>query len=267
MKRALERVDGQQQAQQGKVQGRPNKIPRLSNRKPVSNSMKAQVIDLTTPSPPPEPQPQMSYLHRLPAELRNRIYRHIGLRSARLDLCETEEPALTVAIPDLRDELHSIIFAENKLRVNVYTDHRTRNHHIPPPLRRAHKDGIPVGAVALEQGSWVRKVEPRFVAIKHICFHVKETNEENLCDFFLNVRGGHGEAQVSGRMLAFVSTCQKAKLAPVADLARARARDYAKRKGFEGFSWEEVEGIAASFVSVEDASRRFTKKCGKVELV
>lgn len=224
-------------------------------------------IDLTSLSPSLEPPARETYLHRLPAELRNRIYYDIGLKSARLDMVSTPEPALTIAIPDLRDELHSIIFSENKLRVSVYTKIRK---HSPEPLvlDLAPKVLPAAGIVAVPKTHWMWHVSPRFVNIKHICFRVRQQDDgEALCDFFVNMRiDARGKLVVRSRLDVF-SHGLRQRMRPVGDLARAVLRSVSEREGFQGLSWEDAQRVAACFVSVEDAEARIARKCRKVMLV
>lgn len=228
-----------------------------------SNKPASTIIDLTGPSPEPEPPARETYLHRLPAELRNRIYHYIGLKSARLDLATTDEPPLTIAIPDLRDELHSIIFSENKLRVNIFSEVRKG----APDLLSEGETPPPVGKIDVPHDHWMWKVDPRFVNIKHICFRVcNQLSGDKLCDFFVNVRMIDGKLAAKGRM-DMASQGLRHVLRPLGDLARAKLKSFAAREGFEGLSWEDAREVAACFVSPEDAEARFTKKYGKVTLM
>lgn len=223
-------------------------------------------IDLTSLSPSPKPPARETYLHRLPAELRNRIYYDTGLKSARLDMVSTPEPALTIAIPDLRDELHSIIFSENKLRVSVYT--KVRKHSPEPLVLDLAPKVLPAaGIVAVPKTHWMWRVSPRFVNIKHICFRVRQQDDgEALCDFFVNMRlDARGRLVVRSRLDVF-SQGLRQRMRPVGDLARAVLRSVSEREGFQGLSWEDAQKVAACFVSVEDAEARIARKYRKVML-
>lgn len=225
-------------------------------------------IDLTSPSPSPKPPARETYLQRLPAELRNRIYHDVGLKSARLDMVSTPEPALTLAIPDLRDELHSIIFSENKLRVSVYTKIRKHTPEPRGPLDLAPKTLPAAGIIAVPKTHWMWRVSPRFVNIKHICFRVRQQDDgEGLCDFFVNMRlDAKGKLVVRSRLDVF-SQGLRQRMRPVGDLARAVLRSVSEREGFQGLSWEDAQKVAACFVSVEDAEARIARKYRKVTLV
>ncbi|KAM0714237.1 hypothetical protein Q7P37_010024 [Cladosporium fusiforme] len=252
--------------------GRSSKVPRLTTVQTAHESRKipqapkpenaSAVIDLTGPSPDPQPATE-TYLHRLPAELRNRIYRDVGLKSQRLDLSITDEPALTEAIPDLRDELHSIIFSENKLRVNVYTTFNQSPSFSFGPMPRTPPE---VGKIDLPPDHWTWKVDPRFVNIKHICFRVRQQSDHTLLfNLFANVKMDNGKIVAKGRMDVRNQDLRR-PLRPLGDLARAKLKLMATREGFEGLSWADAQDIAACFVSVEEARTKFTKKYGQVTL-
>lgn len=246
------------------------------------------VVDLTVsqrkPSLVPSQQLQESYLHRLPGELRNRIYRDVGLRGARLELRNLEEPALAVAIPDLKDELHSVIFSANKLRIPVYSGFRADT---PPDYsnskkkKAAKKEGLgdfnnspfAPGMIGISPDSWVMKVDPRFVTIKHICLRILESHEsavghKHLCDFFLNVCCSKaGEMQATCRIIMVGSDVLRKTINNMSNLAKARAKQLARQEGFQGFTWEQLQHIAASFVSVADAKSRYTRKAARITLL
>jgi len=236
-------------------------------------------------SPVPSPKPQESYLHRLPGELRNRIYRHIGLIGARLELRNFEEPALAVAIPDLKDELHSFMLSQNKLRVPVYTGFRTdlkpgaEGSKKKSPKKSPKKDDLgdfnishtAPGQVGIDPDAWVMQVDPNYVTIKHICLrilesHVSESGHKHICDYFLNVSCKDGQMKVTGRITMETSDVLKRTINHMSCLATERAKQMAQQDGFEGFTWEQVRHIAASFVSVADARSRYTKKSARVTL-
>lgn len=237
-------------------------------------------------SPAPSPKPQGSYLHRLPGELRNRIYRHIGLIGARLELRNFEEPALAVAIPDLKDELHSFMLSANKLRVPIYTGFRTdlkpgaESSKKKSPKKSPKKDALgdfdnshtAPGQVGVDPEAWVMQLDPRYVTIKHICLrilesHVSESGHKHICDYFLNVSCKDGQMKVTGRTHMETSDILKRTINHMSCLATERAKQFAQQEGFEGFAWEQVRHIAASFVSVADARSRYTKKSARVTLL
>ena len=248
------------------------------------------VVDLTGSesgsSPAPSPKPQESYLHRLPGELRNRIYRHIGLIGARLELRNFEEPALAVAIPDLKDELHSFMLSQNKLRVPVYTGFRTDlkpgavDSKKKSPKKSPKQDDLgdfnnshtAPGQVGIDPEAWVMQVDPNYVTIKHICLrilesHVSESGHKHICDYFLNVSCKDGQMKVTGRITMETSDVLKRTINHMSCLATERAKQMAQQEGFEGFTWEQVRHIAASFVSVADARSRYIKKSARVTLL
>ena len=242
------------------------------------------VIDLTGPEPGSSPEPsqqaQKSYLHRLPGELRDRIYRYIGLRGGRLELQNLEEPALSVAIPDLKNELPSFMFSANKLRVPIYSAFRADTPPDPSKRKSAKNKGLDdfnnsdtaPGKIGIAPDSWVMQVDPRFVTIKHICLRVLESHDsivghKHICDYFLNVSCKHGEMRVTGRNSMETTDVLRRTVNHMVYLATARAKEYAKQEGFEGFTWEQVQHIAASFVSVADARSRYTKKGARVTLL
>jgi beta-lactam-binding protein with PASTA domain len=243
----------------------------------------SDIIDLTgsdSGSPPPPPQPlQESYLYKLPPELRNRIYRHVGLYGGRVDLRNHEEPALAQAIPSLKDELHSFIFSENKLRVPVYSTFIAS--HRPDPTNEAPKkerlgdfnnSPFSPGVIGIAPDSWVMNVDPRAMAIRHICFRIMEAEErdgshKHLCDHFLNVKWIDGKPKVFGRTIVAGTDILKRKMNQMSYLATARAQRFAQQEGFEGLNWEQAQHIAASFVSIADAKKRYTRKGGKTTLI
>jgi hypothetical protein len=230
-------------------------------------------------SPVPPQQPQGSYLHRLPGELRNRIYRHVGLIGPRLELRNLEEPALAVAIPDLKDEVHSFMLSANRLRVPVYTAFRA---DVKPDYskKKSKKEDFgdfnnshtAPGQVGIAPDSWVMQVDPRYVTIKHICLrilesHVSASGHKHLCDYFLNVSCKDGNMKASGRTTMETTEVLKRTINHMSCLATERAKQFAQQEGFEGFYWEQVKHIAASFVSVADAKSRYTKKNARVTLL
>lgn len=267
------------------------RLPRSAGPNTIATSglgaMPANLIDLTGSdrgSSPATPQPpQASLLHRLPSELRNVVYEHIGLFGTRLDLRTLQEPALAVAFPDLKDELHSVVFSSNKLRVPVYSDFRSNDPlvlHRPEDsrsrstfrpkkvVRRFDASHKTPGIIAIAPDSWVMNVDPRFVVIKHVCFRIMESEypHKHLCDFFLNVKMTNGKLKATYLTLGYESKRHKERMKPMTLLAAARAKSFAARDGFEGFDWEQAQQIAASFVSAFDASSRYTEKQGKVTL-
>ena len=247
----------------------------------------SNAIDLTSsdhePSPTPPEQQLESHLHRLPGELRNRIYEHVGLFGSRLDLRTLPEPALTIAYPSLKDELHSVIFSENKLRVPVYTHFRSNPPWRDPPKRSSsssskleqrprelkHGSGhMNAGIISIPSESWVMNVDPRFVVIKHICFRIMECEPpyKHHCDFFLNVKMSDGKAKATYLTLGYVSKTIKSITRHMSILAAARAKHFAAEEGFEGYNWDQAQQIADSFVNVGPAERGYHEKYGKVIL-
>lgn len=241
------------------------------------------VVDLTGSehgsSPVPPQQSQESYLHRLPGELRNRIYRHVGLVGPRMELRNFEEPALAVAIPDLKDEVVSFMLSANRLRIPVYTAFRA---DVKPDYskKKSKKDDFgdfnnshtAPGQVGIAPDSWVMQVDPRYVTIKHICLrilesHVSASGHKHLCDYFLNVSCTDGHMKASGRTTMATTEVLKRRINHMSCLATERAKQFAQQEGFEGFNWEQVKHIAASFVSVADAKSRYTKKNARVTLL
>jgi hypothetical protein len=239
----------------------------------------SDIIDLTgsdSESPPPPSDPiQETYLHKLPGELRNRIYRYVGFHGARIDLRNFEEPALSQAIPALKDELHSFIFSENKVRVPVYSTFNAAkvpdlNDKGPKKERLGDFNNSPfsTGVIGIAPDSWVMNVDPRVMAIKHICFRILEVEErdgshKHLSDHFLNVKWIDGKPKVSGRTYVAGTDVPNRKMNQMSYLATARGQHYAQQEGFEGFNWEQAQHIAASFVSIADAKKRYTRKGGK----
>ena len=237
----------------------------------------------------PAQKPQESYLHRLPGELRNRIYQHVGLIGARLELQNFEEPALAAAIPDLKDELHSFMMSANKLRVPVYSGFRhdlkpgavEKKKRVKKPSKKSSKPeesadvndpSTAPGTVGIDPDSWVMHADPSFVTIKHICLrvlesHVSASGHKHLCDYFLNVSCKDGNMTATGRTMMEASNVLKRTINHMACLATERAKQCAQKDGFEGFTWEQVQYIASSFVSVADARSRYKKKNAKVTLL
>jgi hypothetical protein len=73
--------------------------------------------------------------------------------------------------------------------------------------------------------------------------------------------------RVTGRTTMETSDVLKRTINHMSCLATERAKQFAEQDGFEGFTWEQVRHIAASFVSVADARVRYTKKGGRVTLL
>ncbi|KAM0705122.1 hypothetical protein Q7P35_007909 [Cladosporium inversicolor] len=235
-------------------------------------------------SPAPSPKVQESYLHRLPGELRNRIYRHIGLIGCRLELHNFGKPALAVAIPDLKDELISFMLSANKVRVPIYSGFQTdlkpgaveKKYSKKSPKKEGLGDfnnsHTAPGQVGIAPDSWIMQVDPRYVTIKHICLrvlesHVSESGHKHLCDYFLNVSCKDGQTRATGRIIMETSDVLKRTINHMACLATERAKQCALKEGFEGFTWEQIKHTAASFVSVADARSRYTKKSARVTLL
>jgi hypothetical protein len=227
-----------------------------------------------TPTTPSQP-PTKSYLHRLPGELRNRIYTHLGLRSVRLDLDTLQMPPLMVAYPDLKNEMLSIVLSDNKLRVAVFSDFRIKqSEQAKGPKQASSVGNFQVGTVAIGPENWVMDIDPHFVTIKHIGMRIMEvpnpdrTNElRPICDYFLNVSVTKGKpTRVSHKSSLMASTATQRESRAMCELATARAKRFGEQEGFAGFTWKQVQEIASSFESVIAAKEHFTKKKGKVLL-
>jgi hypothetical protein len=227
-----------------------------------------------TPTTPSQP-PTKSYLHRLPGELRNRIYTHLGLRSARLDLDTLQMPPLMVAYPDLKNEMLSIVLSDNKLRVPVFSDFRIKqSEQAKGPKQASSVGNFQVGTVAIGPENWVMDIDPHFVTIKHIGMRIIEvpnpdrTNElRPICDYFLNVSVTKGKpTRVSHKSSLMASTATQRESRAMCELATARAKRFGEQEGFAGFTWKQVQEIASSFESVIAAKEHFTKNKGKVLL-
>jgi hypothetical protein len=224
----------------------------------------------TTPSPPPA----KSYLHFLPGELRNRIYTHLGLRSGRLNLETLKKPSLMVAYPDLENEMLSIMLSDNKLRVPVFSDFRIKaSEQAKEPKHPSSVGDFQVGTVAIDPENWVTGIDPHFVTIKHIGMRILEAPKPDrandlrlICDYFLNVRVVKGKPEVSHKASLMASTATQRESRAMCELATARAKRFVAQAGFVGFSWKQVQEIAASFESVLGAKAHFTKTKGKVFL-
>lgn len=248
---------------------------------PVSKKLKE-----TAPEPPKKKTPtrrpyRPTYLGRLPGELRNRIYHHIGYRHARLDLSILEEPAISVALPTLKDEINSVIFSDNKLRVPVYTEFRANYDPKPLPKGKSRKkkiddtvnnSGYETGEIAIHPDSWVLDVHPNYVVMQHICFRVMESfgapgMHRHLADYFLNVRFEEGKPIVSHQLKIMVSNDIKKTFKQLCDLATAKAKRMGAQEGFQGFNWEQAKEIAMSFKSVQDAKSKYTRHWGRVRLI
>jgi hypothetical protein len=240
-------------------------------KRPSQPSCEPDPVTTAKPSQPP----QESYLHLLPGELRNRIYTQLGFRSSRLNLDTFLKPNLMVAYPDLENEMLSVMLSDNKLRVPVYSDFRIKvSEAAPHPKKPSSVKDFQVGTVAIDPKSWVMAIDPRFVTIKHIgmrILEVPEPDRENdirpICDYFLNVRVVKGKLTVvSHKTTLWASTATQRESRSMCDLATARAKRFAEQDGFAGFTWKQVQEIAASFESVIAAKDHFTKTKGKVIL-
>lgn len=222
-----------------------------------------------------------TYLGRLPGELRNRIYHHIGYRHARLDLSILEEPAISAALPTLKDEINSVIFSDNKLRVPVYTEFRANYDPKPLPKGKPRKkkiddtvnaSGYETGEIAIQPDSWVLDVHPNYVVMQHLCFRVMESFgvqgvHRHLADYFLNVRFEEGKPIVSHQLKIMVANDIKKTFKQLYDLATAKAKRMGQQEGFQGFNWEQTKEIAESFKSVQDSKSKYTRHLGRVRLI
>jgi len=229
--------------------------------------------DPPTATTPSQPRAK-SYLHLLPGELRNRIYTHLGLRSGRLNLETLQMPSLMVAYPDLKNEMLSIILSDNKLRVPVFSDFRIKaSEKAKKPNEPSSVGKFQAGTVAIDPENWVMGIDPHFVTIKHICMRILEAPKPDrpndlrpICDYFLNVRVVKGQPEVSHKASLMASTATQCESRAMCDLATARAKRLVAQADFVGFSWKQVQEIAASFESVLGAKAHFTKEKGKVLL-
>jgi hypothetical protein len=231
--------------------------------------------DPTTATTPSQP-PQKSYLHILPGELRNRIYTHLGFRSSRINIETFEKPNLIVAYPDLKDELLSVMLSDNKLRVPVYSDFRLKASEAPlSKTKPSRVAGFQVGTIAVDSKNWAMKLDRHFVTIKHIGMRIFEApkpagtaeNPKLIFEYFLNVRTVKGKPTTATHQTrTMASTAAKRESRSMCDLATARAKAFAARDGFKGFTWEQAQEIAASFESVLEAKSHFTETKGKVIL-
>jgi hypothetical protein len=171
------------------------------------------------------------------------------------------------------------MLSANRLRVPVYTAFRAdvKPHY---SKKKSKKDDFgdfknshtAPGQVGIAPDSWVMQVDPRYVTIKYICLrilesHVSASGHKHLCDYFLNVSCKDGNMKVSGRTIMEATKVFKRTINHMSCLATERAKQFAQREGFEGFNWEQVKHIAASFVSVADAKLRYTKKNARVMLL
>jgi hypothetical protein len=205
-----------------------------------------------------------TFLHRLPGELRNRIYRYIGIRGSRIQLAGQKEPALATAIPDLRNEIHSIYFAENALQVSIYSEFKVHDSE-PQNYRVTPRGGrFGAGKLAIDDDSWIKQTNADVVTIRRICLSVHEMGGYPIADFFVNVRrnketGGQivrGALHVRGTTKKLTGKAIK----PMGDCAKHVAKKLGERNGFFGFSWREVGLIAASFHSNSTALNILTIK-------
>lgn len=218
-------------------------------------------------APPTIAQGPSTLFHRLPGELRNRIYRYIGLRGSRIQLAGHKEPALATAIPDLRDEIHSIFFAENALSVSVYSEFKVHDSE-PQTYRVAPRGGrFGAGNVAVDPDSWVKTVRPDVMLARRICFSIHEMGGYPIADFFVSVRRDKDTgAQIPRGALHVKGTTKKATriaTAPMADLARHVVKCAGEKAGFMGFSWEQLVLISLSFQSVKYAKEVLAKKAAR----
>lgn len=261
---------------------------------PVTKKNIHDVLDLMTPEPkdrsrettPFYEAPRESYFHRLPAELRNRIYRYVGHKTARIDLPTLAEPALARAFTDLKDEMSSVMFMENKFRIPIYTEYRTDYTEDPLPKDpvakakakqqkikvTANNSGFEVGTLALEDDHWLHTVDPRFQVIKHIGFRIMESHapssgyHRHICDYFLNIRTEKGKTVVTHTKKMMLDHNKKTNFKPMCDLALEKAKKMVQQEGFVGFNWEQMQELAASFVSVKDAKSRITRRWERAKL-
>ena len=195
-----------------------------------------------------------TYLHRLPGELRNRIYRHIGLTRSRIRLGLLEEPALAQAIPDFRTEIQSILLAENKLDVDVHSKFVVFDDPVLKMRSASRGDKHGAGKLAIADDSWLRtRNVKQAIIVRSVGFHIQEMGGLSFIAFFVNIVGHGNDLKV--RLRADCTPSYKRLLANRLRSARPsmvqKAKDsvhkMAKRAGFAGLTWSDMETIAKCF--------------------
>lgn len=210
------------------------------------------------------------------------------MKSVRIKLQKYQEPALSLAIPDFRPEVATVILSQNQLEAIVHTTfigHETDKSY----SRRADRgDKYGAGNLAIPADSWVWKVDPRLVKIRNIGLRIDEMGGYPLGDFFMNVRkvkldkedpskkigkfgqrvenpdGGVWEVTASFKTKsACTSRYTRQAMTPMVELARARVNKIVANGGpcWNGFSWDELREVAKSFADLERAKGMvWTKK-------
>nr|OQO03759.1 hypothetical protein B0A51_17824 [Rachicladosporium sp. CCFEE 5018] len=235
-------------------------------------------LDPLSPGPPPiiasgaHPGPQ-SILHTLLPELRNVVYdllnpalgsvrkrNYIDLRYAkvkrRLDPKDKIDPEhapiyLATAFPLLANEISSKYLSQSYLEIQVYAD-LLINPGEPLPSSVACRAGrFGLGTLVLEADSWVYRVDPAVVCIRHITLRIAEKGGTSICSFSINVgrsKGG-GQTEVRARRAGPTDKGRLSDLSAMTKMAHARVEKCTARSDFGGFKLAVIEDIAKSFRS------------------
>lgn len=231
---------------------------------------------------------QNTLFHKLPGELRNRIYHYTCLKSVRIQLHAYKEPALSLAISDFSPEVQSVVLSQNQLEATVHSTFVCRETDDSYSRRADRGDRYGAGNLAIPADSWLWKVDPRLVKIRNIGLRIDEMGGFPLGDFFMNVKkvkldkdnkdlkiGKFGQRvknadgnlwEVSAAFKTkgtFTSRYTRQAMEPMAELARARVNKIVANGGpyWNGFSWAELQDVAKSFADLKTAKGKvWTKK-------
>lgn len=201
-----------------------------------------------------------TYLHKLPAELRNVIYRYVGLVNRRVYISSTEEPALIQAIPSLREELYFIMFGENKFEVVVYSNFSVDdNGDNGRPIRQpVPSSRCAVGRLSIRDDSWISKSE-HAIRFRHIGFRVAGTEPlTSIFCMFINVPGkGTNSGPPHVKTMHFSPGALRPYFLSKIEAAKSKAKAFSAQLGFCGFTVAELDDIAKCFVWTKAERRAF----------
>ncbi|QIW98922.1 hypothetical protein AMS68_004440 [Peltaster fructicola] len=195
-----------------------------------------------------------TFLHLLPGELRNRIYRIIGFPSKRQHLDDIKEPFLAQAIPSLRPEILAMLFAEATFEVDTYSELMVHSSYIAPQRAKFRGGRYGTGTLKLVQDNWIRKADQLAVRFHHVHIQVREMDGSKICLIVLN--NTRGTKRNGPRMSVQSVTSQhlKSRLRDAKDMALKYVRELRKDKDHPGFALVHLEKIAEYFKDPDTVS-------------
>ncbi|OQO11570.1 hypothetical protein B0A48_03297 [Cryoendolithus antarcticus] len=235
-------------------------------------------LDSLCPGPPPvivsrAHQSPQSILHRLLPELRNIVYdllnpalgtvrkrNHIDVRFTNVqpplnpdDKISPEHAPiyLAAALPLLASEIYSTYLSSQYIDIQVYSDLLISPGESLPTSVACRGGRFGLGNLVLEADSWIYRVDPAVVCIRHITLRVAEKGGTSICTFSIDV----GRSREGGQMEARSSRTgptdkgRLSDLSAMTKMAHARVEKCTARPDFGGFKLAEIEDIAKSFRS------------------